>query len=58
MAYIEQQYPCTVDVAVTFCMFGETWTIVDSIKGLNPGHALYRARWNWDTSEIEVLTIH
>ncbi len=50
--YAEQCYPIARKVRVTF---PDMPPFDDGIKGLNPGHALYRARWNWDGAEITDL---
>lgn len=46
--YAEQRYPVARRVLVVF----PDDRFVDGIKGLSVGHALWRARWNWDGAEI------
>lgn len=42
--YHEQAYPTSILVRVTW---PDGSCHVDSIKGLNAGHAMCQARWNW-----------
>ena len=52
-SYHEQNYPCSIDVKITW---EDSMTHTDSIKGLNEGHALHRAAWNWpDAEKIEKI---
>ena len=52
----EQRFPCTIPVHVTFTDHdGYTFGIVDKVRGLNVGHALYRARNNWPTGSVRIL---
>lgn len=46
--YELQRYGAEVWVVV----YWEDDAIIDRIKGLNRGHALWRARWNWPTAEL------
>lgn len=46
--YAEQRYPVARRVLVVF----PDDRFVDGIKGLSVGHALWRARWNWDGAKI------
>lgn len=57
MSYHNEQYPVAIRVLVTFPATAswESDTFEDRIKGLNVGHALYRARDNWSGAEIEYL---
>jgi hypothetical protein len=45
-------YPVTRSVRVTF---EDGDTMIDGMAGLNPGHALWRARQCWDGAEIQDL---
>ena len=53
-----QNFPYTQYVEVTTpagpLTPAQTW--VDAVKGMNPGHALYRARVNWDGAQIRPLS--
>ena len=49
--YFEQEYPYELAVIVRYG--DNVWE--DGIKGLNKGHALYRAAWNWEGAEIKPL---
>jgi hypothetical protein len=53
MDYVDQNFPCSIKVCVTFESSGDSF--VDWVKGLNSGHALYRARWNWEGATITIL---
>lgn len=48
MDFEEQQYTVSITVLVTWA---DGLTLVDDIKGLNIGHALYLARLNWPDAE-------
>lgn len=51
--FYEQHYPHVQNVLVTFDDGEQT---IDAIKGLNQGHALYKARWNWPAAiKVEPL---
>lgn len=51
--YGQQAYPVSIKVQVTW---PDGSSLVDDIKGLNKGHALFRAKENWpDASEIKFL---
>lgn len=51
--YHEQRFPFTLPVRVTWA---DGMTHEDEVKGLNAGHALHRARWNWpDAVKVEVI---
>lgn len=50
MGFYSERYPVARMVLVIF----EDHAAVDAIKGLNVGHALYRARRNWESA----LEIH
>ncbi len=53
--YNQQRYPCSILVCLDF---GDGEREIDEIKGLNPGHALWRAIWNWPAAEkIERLPV-
>lgn len=48
----EQKYPVSVVVKVRW----DDDEIIDEVKGLNVGHALHRAKWNWETAkEITII---
>ena len=49
----EQDYPYTQSVVVEF---PDGDTFVDAVKGLNSGHALERAKINWDGAKIRKAT--
>lgn len=49
--YSEQRYGVEVNVLVVTST--QAW--VDGIKGMNLGHALWRARQNWTDAEIFAL---
>lgn len=51
--FFEERFPVTIKVRVTF---SDGSTHEDEIKGLNVGHALYRARDNWEGAAIEVVS--
>jgi len=44
-------YPCARSVRVEFA----DDSFVDGIEGLNPGHAMWRARCNWDGAVVTDL---
>lgn len=50
--FYEQRYSTVLWVKVTW-PDGDSHT--DAVKGLNRGHALYRARWNWPGATVEPL---
>jgi len=50
----EQTYPVTILVNLVD-QDGENW--LDEIKGLNVGHALYRAKINWPALDAEFVKI-
>lgn len=52
-SYHEQKYQVSIAVRVTW---PDGMTHEDEVKGLNKGHALYRARWNWPDATIEALS--
>lgn len=47
-SYGSQRYGTEVWVMVHF----DGFAMVDAIKGLNKGHALWRARQNWTDAEL------
>jgi hypothetical protein len=48
--FYEQNYPCIIEVKVTWA---DGDSVIDQIKGLNEGHAVYNAFENWPSaSEI------
>lgn len=49
--YFEQRYPVSLLVRVTW---SDGSSHVDEVKGLNSGHALSRARWNWPGAPLIV----
>ena len=53
--YFEQRYP--VELEVTIVWYDTDGNVdfasIDWIKGLNAGHALYRARQNWPDAVVE-----
>jgi hypothetical protein len=44
----ELNYPCIIEVEVFF----NEESIIDDIKGLNVGHALYMAKQNWESATL------
>jgi hypothetical protein len=48
----EQKYPHSYEVEVTW---PDGQKHVDEVKGLNEGHALSRAKGNWEGADIKVL---
>ncbi len=53
MDFDEQRFSTTIKVKVTW---PDGLTHEDEIKGLNLGHALWRARNNWpDASNVELI---
>jgi hypothetical protein len=51
--FSEQDYPYTQSVVVEF---PDGDTFVDAVKGLNSGHALERAKINWDGAKVRKAT--
>lgn len=49
MSYHTERYNIARDVLVRF---DDGDVIIDAIKGMNVGHALYRARVCWDGAEV------
>ncbi|MCC7144235.1 MAG: ParB N-terminal domain-containing protein [Candidatus Eisenbacteria bacterium] len=52
--YFEQRYPHSQPVKVTW---EDGDSIYDAVKGLNPGHAIWRAERNWPGAKIEAVTL-
>lgn len=48
--YFRENFPTSIDVKVVWTDIPQVH--VDSIKGLNAGHALWRARRNWPDAAI------
>lgn len=48
--YAQQSYPMSLDVIVV--IDGQAFR--DGIKGLNMGHAVHRAHWNWPAAQLIV----
>ena len=57
MSYQTETYATSIDVKVTFTYNGEVESFEDAHKGLNVGHAMWRAQQNWPGAEIELLGI-
>jgi hypothetical protein len=56
MGYHTERYSTSVIVLIKFESKLGNWEIIDECKGLNTGHAYWRAHWNWDSaSEITLL---
>lgn len=57
--FAEQAYPFTLPVRVHYDTglggIGSSDSWIDAVKGMNPGHALARARENWPGAVIEVI---
>ena len=53
-SFCAQRFPYTLDLVVVFPASGAlpADSFADSIKGLNRGHALWRARQNWPGARI------
>ena len=48
-SYSQQNYPCSIKVRIRF---DNGTLMVDYIKGLNPGHALWLAWQNWPAAIV------
>ncbi len=52
MTFYNQNYPVTIQI---LCITDNWNCWLDEIKGLNAGHALWRARDNWPHAEIVLI---
>lgn len=52
--YGAQRYPVAITVRVIFPEFPDA-PLVDGVKGLNAGHALWRARQNWPNASVAII---
>lgn len=48
MGYQEEKYPISIDVMI---VWSDDDSHADSIKGLNEGHAVWRAWQNWPSAK-------
>lgn len=55
MGYYDERYPVSIDIVIGHACCGKLDCFIDSIKGLNVGHALWRARDNWPDSKVTLL---
>ena len=53
LEFFEQRYQHSQHVRVTW---PDGMEVVDEVKGLNAGHAMYRARDNWPGAKVEAIT--